>query len=217
MSPTPRPSFPPSTASEANCGSLDGGEGVEELEAEQVAVEAERALHVGDHDDREGVAEAAGHHARSASACACSASSATAPRGTTTTGTGDAATIFEAREPRKTRATRPHGAGADHQHLAVLPLDVLERLLPALPVADDGLERRRDRREVADLIQRGPAGRPDLLGPLAIIALSASLPTPDVYGGRERTANEASRNEAPTVPATPAAATTSSSAPSEPP
>ena len=44
---------------------------------------------------------------RSAPCSASSASSAAAARGTTTTGTGEWRTIFDAREPRKTRATGP--------------------------------------------------------------------------------------------------------------
>ena len=113
---------------------------------------------------------------------------------------------------------RPDRAGADHEHVALLPLDVLERLLPALAAPDHGLELPRDRRQVADLVERRPPRRLDLARPIPRPwPRRPRVPTPLVYGGRGRTANEASRSAAPTRAATPAAAITSSSAPSEPP
>ncbi len=100
-------------------------------------------------------------------------------RGTTTTGTGELRTILEAREPRKTRATGPTALEPDREHVAVLPLDVLERLVPALAVADHGLERRRDRGQVADSRPARPGRRPRSPAThCRIMACSASVPTP---------------------------------------
>src|SRR4051812_4165592 len=54
---------------------------------------------------------------------------------------------------------RPEDARADHQHVAVVPLDVLQRLLPGLPVSGDRLDLVRDERELLDLLERLADGR----------------------------------------------------------
>ena len=51
---------------------------------------------------------------------------------------------------------RSDRAGPDDEHVAVSPFDVLERLVPALAVADDGLDLARYRRQVADPARGSP-------------------------------------------------------------
>ncbi len=61
---------------------------------------------------------------------------------------------------------RPRRARADHEHVALLPLDVLERFLPALAVADDGLELARLGGQLLDRFERRATRGLDLPHPV---------------------------------------------------
>ena len=112
----------------------------------------------------------------------------------------------------------PELARPDHEHVALVPGDVVERLGPARAPADHRLDRWRGI-EVLDL-RRRPRAR-CLLASSAVHSLSTSssesVPSRVVYAGRAHTANEAIRSDAPVRAATVAAAMTRSSAPADPP